>query len=80
MSRNKDAELVEAKPAKANQETANASPEQLSEHQLDKVVGGSVGGAALAGAAAGAGGGVGTQSNLLKRVSDTAHSIIENYK
>jgi hypothetical protein len=41
MSRNKDTKPSEATSVKA--EPANAIPEQLSDHQLDKVVGGSVG-------------------------------------
>jgi hypothetical protein len=77
MSRYKDTEPSEVKPVIANQQPANANPEQLSEHQLEKVVGGSVGRAALAGAAGGAAGGVGAQSSLLKKVSDTAQSIIQ---
>jgi hypothetical protein len=85
MSRNKDSKPFQASPLKGKQQPANASPEQLSEDQLDKVVGGGTFlGATMAGAAAGsavgAAGGApkrtGGGGPLVKSIIDTINSAI----
>jgi hypothetical protein len=82
MSRNEHSEPSQAKP----QEPGNANPAQLSDDQLDKIVGGETSlGATMAGAAAGGVGGAAVGgaggpsvrgSGLIKSIKDTISSVI----